>query len=262
MRFKINLALTNSNLKAIPLSYQYELSAYIYRTIARGNANYADWLHQNGFNLDGKQFRLFTFSNLDVPQKTIDKAHAQLIIKGNHASFDISFLPERATEEFVKGIFAEQYFSIGNQDCKAEFVIQNIELLPQPDFCRSFAGTTISPICITLKNDNGKIDYIAPDDALAPELIKNNLLNKYFAFYGKPYEKELFFAWKALDKPRSKLITIKTNTPQQTKVRGFHCDFSLFTTPELMNIAYNAGIGEKNSMGFGMIGSTTPSRGR
>jgi CRISPR-associated endoribonuclease Cas6 len=253
MRFKINLSLPNPNLKTLPLNYQYELSAYIYRTIANGDAKYAEWLHQNGFKMEGKQFRLFTFSNFIIPQKTIDKEHARLIIRGNSASFIISFLPERSTEEFVKGIFADQHFSIGNHDCKAEFLIQNIELLPQPDFCRSFTGTTISPICITLKNDNGKLDYIAPDSPLAPELIKNNLLNKYFAFYGKPYDKELFFVWKTLDVPRSKLITIKTNTPQQTKVRGFHCKFSLFTIPELMNIAYNAGIGEKNSMGFGMV---------
>lgn len=101
MRFKINLSLSNPNLKTLPLNYQYELSAYIYRTIANGDANYADWLHKNGFKMDEKQFRLFTFSNFIIPQKTIDKENARLIIKGNNASFIISFLPERSTEEFV-----------------------------------------------------------------------------------------------------------------------------------------------------------------
>lgn len=253
MRFNINLTLCNSAQKTIPLNYQYELSSFIYRTIAKGNAEYGNWLHQNGFDVDGKQFRLFAFSNLKIPLKTIDKEKAQLIIKGNSASFEISFLPERSTEEFVKGIFCDQLFTIGDKNCKAEFLVQNIELMSQPNFNQPIVGFAISPICITSKNEDGSLNYVSPDAPTASELIKNNLLNKYNAFYGKPYDKELFFVWKTSDVPKSKLVTIKAGTPQQTKVRGFLCQFSLFTVPELMNIAYNAGVGEKNSMGFGMI---------
>jgi CRISPR-associated endoribonuclease Cas6 len=254
MRFKINLSLNNSKFKTIPLNYQYELSSYIYRTIAKGNAEYAEWLHHNGFNIEGKQFRLFTFSNFDIPQKTINKELAQLQIIGNSASFEISFLPERSTDEFVKGIFADQHFSIGDSNCKADFSVQNIELLPQPNFNQSYTGITISPICITCKNDFDKFGYLAPNHPLAQELLLKNLYHKYEAFYGKPYNiEDSFFIWKTIVEPQSKLITIKSNTPQQTKVRGYHCKFSIFTTPELMKIAYNAGIGEKNSMGFGCI---------
>lgn len=253
MRFRIHLHLRNPKFKTIPINYQYELSSFIYKTIANGDQNYANWLHHNGFNIEGKQFRLFTFSNFNIPKFTIHKLNTQIIIHSDSISFDISFLPERSTEEFVKGIFANQDFSIGDMKSLAEFSIRNIELLSQPDFTKPLVGRSISPICITNRIEKDKLDYISPDDNIASDLLKNNLLNKYLAFYGKEYHEDLFFVWKATH-PKSKLITIKSGTPQQTKIRGFNCNFSLFSVPEMMKIAYHAGIGEKNSMGFGMIG--------
>lgn len=253
MRFRIHLHLRNPKFKTIPINYQYELSSFIYKTIANGDQNYANWLHQNGFNIEGKQFRLFVFSNFNIPNFAINKIDSRIIIQSDTISFDISFLPERSTEEFVKGIFSNQDFSIGDMKSLAEFSVSSIELLPQPDFTKPLVGKSISPICITNRIEIGKLDYVAPDDNVASDLLKNNLLNKYLAFYGKEFNGDLFFVWKATN-AKSKLISIKTGTPQQTKIRGFNCNFSLFTIPELMKIAYHAGIGEKNSMGFGMIG--------
>lgn len=65
MRFKLKLSINKEKFgNALPYSYQYELSAYIYHTLAKGDAQYATWLHENGFKLKGKQFRLFSFSNM------------------------------------------------------------------------------------------------------------------------------------------------------------------------------------------------------
>ena len=46
MRFKISLHTTDS---VIPINYQYTLSAAIYKTIAKGNAEYAALLHETGY---------------------------------------------------------------------------------------------------------------------------------------------------------------------------------------------------------------------
>jgi CRISPR-associated endoribonuclease Cas6 len=56
---------------------------------------------------------------------------------------------------------------------------------------------------------------------------------------------------KILNTPRSKLVVIKANTTQETKVRGFTYDFEITAPAELIEIGYKAGFGEKNSMGFG-----------
>jgi CRISPR-associated endoribonuclease Cas6 len=67
MRFKINLQINGSiSGTFLPLSYQYPLSAWIYSVIAKGDAAYSAWLHDNGFlpSDSHKQLKLFIFSNL------------------------------------------------------------------------------------------------------------------------------------------------------------------------------------------------------
>lgn len=254
MRFQLTLQLINKQFRTLPLNYQYELSSFIYKTIAKGSHEYAEWLHENGFQLGEKQFRMFTFSNLKIPKKKIDIQKETIEIESDTIILELAFLPERSTEEFIKGVFSDRTFSIGNKQTIAEFVVQSIELLPQPNFSQPMIGRMESPLCITKILENRTTKYIMPDEEGAKELLKNNLLRKYEAFYGKPFAEDLFFVWETTSPIKSKLIKIKPNTPQQTKVRGAICSFRLFTHPELLKIAYNAGLGEKNSMGFGCVG--------
>lgn len=71
MRFNLNLSLTDRNRSVLPVNYQYELSSWIYKVINQSDPVFAKWLHDRGFSNDNKQFRLFTFSNLMVPQYEI-----------------------------------------------------------------------------------------------------------------------------------------------------------------------------------------------
>lgn len=72
MKFRLTLALEkNVYGNKLPLNYQYELSSFVYTAIHRSDANYSTWLHQNGFIADNKQFRLFTFSHLQVSKYNI-----------------------------------------------------------------------------------------------------------------------------------------------------------------------------------------------
>lgn len=254
MRFKINLSIDKNIFgHALPFSYQYELASFIYHTIAKGNASYSEWLHQNGFNIEGKHFRLFCFSPLMVDHISIDKDKQRLLLWSNTAQLQIGFLPERSTEEFVKGVFGDRQFTLGDRYSKVQFTINGIEMMPPAAYDGEITGTTLSPICLSRKGDDGHIKYFAPDDYDAARAIYNNLTYKYEAFYGKPYSESSDFAWETLSPVKSKLITIKVDTPQQTKIRAFQCKFRLKADNELLKIAYETGIGEKGSMGFGMI---------
>lgn len=253
MRFELQLTIDKRiNGNALPFSYQYELSAYIYHTLSKGNAAYAAWLHQNGFELDGKQFRLFTFSPL-FATIAIDKIKNRLLLMDDTATLQISFLPERSTEEFVKGVFAEQQFTIGDKQSKVQFTIQHVQMMPTPSIDGELRGETLSPLCLAKQTDEGKIHFYSAAEPEAGEAIVNNLINKYSAFYGRPFEGETTYEWETLTEPRSKLITIKADTLQQTKIKASLCRFRLKADNELLKIGYEAGLGEKNSMGFGMV---------
>lgn len=256
MRFTLTLQVHEKAYgRALPFSYQYELASFIYHTIARSNKEYATWLHENGFALDsGKQFKLFSFSNLQTKNIRIDKEAGRLILQDNEVELQIGFLPEKSTEEFIKGVFSNRTFTIGDRKSKVEFAIKSIEVIPQPVFNGKIVGETLSPICLSYQDEQRKIKYYAPDESRAPEAILNNLIRKYEAFHQHPYRGSTNFKWQVLSQPKNKLITIKSGMPNETKVKGYMCRFQIEADDELLKIAYNGGIGEKNSgSGFGFI---------
>ena len=255
MRFKITLVADKRAFgDKISLNYQYECSAVIYKILSQSDEAYARWLHDNGFRTDGKQFKLFTFSRLNISKWKRQGDSLQLL--SDTVEWEISFLPERSTQEFIQGLFKEQTFELGNRDAKVRFRVQNIEMMPSPDFGETMQFECSSPMCLTLRRDDGGYDYISPTHPMAAEIIKQNLLNKYKAFTTNDfYPSDFDFRLKVLTTPKSALITIKANTPQESKMRGFICNFELTAPAGLMKIMYECGIGGNNSLGFGMVNS-------
>ncbi|HRC79657.1 MAG TPA: CRISPR-associated endoribonuclease Cas6 [Bacteroidales bacterium] len=253
MRFKLIINIDKSKLDdIIPLNYQYECSAVIYKILSKSDEKFSQWLHDNGYNADKKLFKLFTFAKLKIPQYRIINEYIKII--SDYIEWQISFVPEISTREFIQGIFREQEFELGNRNAQIKCRIQNIEMLPPPEFSETMTFQTLSPICLTLKRDNGSDEYISPTHPMAMTLIKQNLLDKYKALQGKDFpDHDFAFDFKVINEPRSSLITIKADTPQESKIRGFSCQFQLTAPIELMKIAYDGGVGSKNSLGFGMV---------
>jgi len=253
MRFKLIINIDKSEARdKLSLNYQYECSAVIYKILSHSDEKFSQWLHDNGYNADKKLFKLFTFSRLKIPQYRIVNEYITII--SDYIEWQISFIPEISTREFIQGIFKDQEFELGNRNARIKCRIQNIEMLPPPEFKETMTLKTLSPICLTLKRDNGSDEYISPTHTMALPLIKQNLLDKYKAFQGKDFpDSDFNFDFKVINEPRSSLVTIKADTPQESKVRGYSCIFQLTAPIELMKIAYDGGVGSKNSMGFGMV---------
>ena len=73
MRFKLVLSVKSESFGSVlPVSYQYELSAAVYRRIRENFELYLHWLSSNGFApIDDCRNRLFSFSNLYIPPFTL-----------------------------------------------------------------------------------------------------------------------------------------------------------------------------------------------
>ena len=254
MRFRLSLHIDKLAFgDKLPLSYTYELCSVVYKILSKSDKEFAVWLHENGFCSGNKKFKLFTFSRLHVPSFRIEGEFMHIL--SDTVEWQISFLPERSTQEFVRGVFQNQTFEVGTRKANVRFHVREISVMPLPIFTETMEFETLSPICISFRGKNGKVDYLSPDNPEALPLIRQNLFNKYFAFHGKEYDSEFDFNFEVLSKPKSVLVTIKSGTPQQTRVRGFMCRFKMTAPLELMKVAYDAGVGEKGSTGFGMIKS-------
>lgn len=260
MRFRIDLTATNQRGKCLPFNHQYELSAAIYRILASGNEAYAEWLHENGFQLDnGKTFKLFTFSRLKPEKFKISRQTNQLELLSDKVEWQIGFQPENSTQRFIEGLFQKRVFEVGNRQSVVQFQVENIEMMSPPDYSDTMTFEALSPISVSQRLEDGRDYYPQNGEEFGKadwvrDRMLQNLLDKYEAIEGKPYNGDIFLDMMTLSEPRSSLVTIKTGTPQETKVRGFMCKLALHCPAELMRIAYESGLGEGNSQGFGCLG--------
>ncbi|MBB6275867.1 CRISPR-associated endoribonuclease Cas6 [Porphyromonas circumdentaria] len=256
MRFKISLQVNKAAYgNLLPLNYQYELSAAIYKILSRSDQTYTEWLHNNGFMgiHNQKKFKLFCFSRLYPEKFRLIKESARLEILSDKVEWELSFLPENSTSKFIQGIFLNQVFEIGDKYSSVQFKVQNIEALLSPSLSSEMRFETLSPICLRMRREDLSTEYISPLHEKAREAIRYGLLNRYEAYHNKTYSGEDFFEFEPLNIPKSALIKVKANTPYETKVKGFMCRFRVKAPVDLMHILYASGVGEECSQGFGCV---------
>lgn len=251
MRFKLNLSLINRKQNILPVNYQYELSAWIYKMINQSDPLFGEWLHNKGFSDDKKQFKLFTFSNLNVRHREI--TGDRLLIKSDPVELIISTLPEETMQHFVSGVFRDRKFTLGDKISNVGFRIDSVEVLPAPDFTNEMTFRSLSPVFVSSKVEGRRYaQYLSPNDEGYLPLIINNLKEKLRIFTGLAYppddqENHL----ELLSPPKQKGIAIKVDTPQASKLVGYHYNFKIKADIALLRMGYYCGFGEKNSLGFG-----------
>jgi CRISPR-associated endoribonuclease Cas6 len=256
MRFRLTLDLDQRNGHIIPINYQYELSSWIYHVLNGGNRDFTEWLHEKGFGKRGKSFRLFTFSRLQIPEFKL--LEDRLVILEGPLSLIISFLPVSSMEYFIRGLFREQAFRLGDRNTGAILMVRSLEQLPVMNFGNEHRFRCMSPVVVSFRNreTDRYARYLGPEDVDYGKYIEGNLMEKYLAygngsFDGDKVQEDIIF--KQLSGSKSKLVTIKQGTPAETRIRGYMYEFSVAGPPELIRMGYYAGFGEKNSLGFGCV---------
>jgi len=273
MRIKLTIKPKNRN-AIIPFNYNYYLSTAIYRWIEKSSPEYSKFLHESGFSLEGtnRRFKHFCFSNLIVPQRKV--INSNLMILSDRIEWYVGIPIDETLKHFVIGIFEKQEFYIERKD--NIFFINMVEALPEPEWKSKMKFRMISPLTISVPEErNGKFipHYLRPDDSRLNDALRKNIINKFLSLNDKNshqsgnsiYKERLEFSCMLDDKfiqdrggaeKISKLITIKENQTSETKVRGFMCPITLEGNIELIKLAYDSGLGEKGSLGFGMIEQT------
>lgn len=256
MRFKLILEVNKKAFgNKLPINYQYEQSAAIYKILGSADEKFANWLHDNGFQLtDGKRFKLFTYSRFKIEKRTLLKEERRILIHSDTIEWQISFLPEISTQRFVEGLFKHQTFEIGDKRSAVQFYIRSVEVLPPPIFKEEMVFKTMSPICLKLKNEQQRIDYLAPSDVRAKHLLINGLLDRYKSYYYETleYSAEDCFL-EVLNEPKPVLVTIKAGTMQETRVKGYMTQFKIKAPIAILQIMYESGAGSLCSQGFGCL---------
>lgn len=253
---RIRFELTPASAVWLPWSHQYALSSAIYATIAYASPGFSTFLHDKGFVAEGKQFRLFTFSSL--MGKVLERTNYGLLMQA-----PINLLCSSPIPEFVRAV-AEGSLQKGSLRVgDVELPVARVETLPDPEFTERMLFRPLSPITVSTGrvDDDGKMraTYLTPDTPDFFIHLAENLAHKFQALTGKPNEDSVMFNPFGETTPDgkrlSKLIDIKG-----IKVKGWLVPVEGEGNPELLRLVYEAGLGEKNSVGFGMVEAINQNR--
>lgn len=250
---------------SITLNYQYYLSAAVYKWIETSSPAYSAFLHDKGFSLDGtlKRFKHFTFSKLIPRQSRVDTTHGRLSILSPDVEWFISMPVEQSLQHLVTGLFEHREFFIEREENR--FVVEQVETLPDPQWQPAMTFRMLSPLTVsTMQEHDGKLQpyYLRPDDERLAGALQQNILNKYHSLYGGQLDDTTFIC--TLDRAYierqtakgrriTQKITIKEGRTDASEIIGFTCPVTIEGNPALIALAYESGLGEKNSMGFGML---------
>lgn len=251
MRFKINLH-RPSNQRMLSFDYQYYISAWIYKVLQQADEDFATFLHQQGYGNGNKHFKLFNYSPLYFGKPKLWKEKSLFEITTNNVSLQVSFYLPDAAERFIVGLFNNQQVFIGDKFNGINFTVSQIERMPEPLLNETVHYKAFSPVVVSLNSDDKYATYLSPDYNDYALLLKSNLNQKINTLPNTQLPLTNFqFDWQLTGQAKSKLITIKPGTPQQSKVRGYKYPFTLTASPEIHQFILSTGLGEKNSTGFG-----------
>ncbi len=262
MRVKITFS-SNENF-FVPFNYKYEISALIYKLIAKASQDYATFLHEKGFEFDFlRKFKLFTFSDLNFLPFKIDKTKGGFCEVEKVELIFSTLIPE-SIEKFISGIFKKQQIFLGfSKGKKIDLFVEDVRALLEPNFDNELRFKCLSPIVVTTKKEiNGDlklhfVEYDSPDEKKQfADNIHKNLLYKYAAFHSKKYENQDYIFEFHFDedyiKSRNRKV-YKLLRYKNTNIKGVYAPGLIKAPKELLEILYFGGVGEKNSSGFGCV---------
>jgi len=261
MRLRLLLRPRETPVK-LPINYSYLLGAAIYKVLGQASASYADFLHEQGYRSgNDRLLKMFTFSKLLNPYARPRKTPTltQLVSpKGSWTLYIGSPMSEDFVQNFVLGLFESSELAIGALGLHAAFQVETVEALPLPELQPPARFQCLSPFSVSRTVERGGRllpEYLLPTDPGLSAALRNNLLEKHKIIHGElPRERELELRFDKRDRPKTRLITLKEGTPQETKRRAIESHFTLAGSQDLAQTAWECGLGEANSMGFGMIG--------
>lgn len=231
---------------SLDYNYNYELMKNIYKAVDTMDKLKGQLLHESGFIVDGKKFKLFTFTLLfkgaTFKKQSIDVCYGDtvtLVVSGK----------QEIVEDIIKALELKKVLKIFDTSLEVAEVLTDKRVYLK----KTTLYKTYSPIIESI-HDGEKIVYLAPNQSKFYNALAQNLLRKYRLIYGEEYTGELYF-------DIENVLTIKNKNIHNIKgnfAKGYgNYNIWIEADIKMQKIAYYLGIGQKNAMGAGCLGFIT-----
>lgn len=253
MRFKISLEVNNLKYgNVLPISYQYELVSAVCNLLQADRSSYEEWLKLNNFtSIDNVDHKLYTISNLYIPKIYVNGD--RLYINVPRIQFWISIYPSFATEQFLTSSLINKEIVIGDKVSSVSFTVSDIQPVSPVVYKPVMEYQTLSPLVIVGVRPNKTVEYLNPYNMYFSKFMVDELIERWEFINKMPYLGDRHYSMELLQPERRKAVTVFTDTIQQQKIVGYMLKFRLHIAPELQEIAYTLGLGDKINLGFGYI---------
>ena len=165
------------------------------------------------------------------------------------AYFILSSPDDRFIKGFAEGLLNDPGFYLDGPQWKVDFVIERIEILEEPTFGDECRFKTLSPIYVkTIRKVNEVLKEfdLYPTEPKFYENLHKNLCERFTEFYNmEPVD---HFEVTGTSNIKPKRIKIDDGYRRCSLM-----ELRIQASPELLKFAYDAGLGEKNAMGFGCV---------
>ena len=231
----------------LPIHYGYYIQSLLYNSIS---PELAGILHEKGFPVGKRKFKLFTFSRIfgkyRVHRAGLDPR------RGNKITFSspLRIVVSSSMKEFIEEVGEELIRRESVEIYSQRVALNSVEVSDFPINCDMLKIKMLSPVTVysTLSTSDGKKKtyYYSPFESDFSRLISENARKKFRAFYGKEPEGKIHLAPLNVNMSNQSIISYKG-----TVIKGWMGIYELSGDIELMKLVYDAGLGGKNPQGFG-----------
>ncbi|WP_022854100.1 CRISPR-associated endoribonuclease Cas6 [Thermodesulfatator atlanticus] len=232
----------------LPVHYNHILQAFIYRSL---DETLARFYHEEGYRFLKRRFKLFTFSRLLAKDRSFDAQSRTITFKGP-VCLKISAVDDRLLESLATYLVKKGSFRLGRNTCELDAVEVEMPVSPEgPVLVRAISPiTTYSTL--TTPEGKKKTYFYTPFEAEFSEKLLENLRRKAAAYWGEGAElpplNGAYIRPLRVSKKNEAIVNFKGYW-----IKGWTGLYEVNLPRLYFELAYDAGLGAKNSQGFGMI---------
>ena len=236
----IKITLIGDKNIVLPKSYNHILQAFFYKNM---DPVLSKFLHDIGFLYGKRRFKLFTFSKVIGRIANKNRKKGLIFFEPEITLYFSSPLIDIISSS-VKTFLRRESLLLG----KNKVSLSSIELV-KPEVDEEITVRCLSPITVYRTPEGEKrFRYLNPWQEEFYELVRNNLLKKFEIVYGKSYEGDLEVEpVKVTESHRKKVVY------RGTLIEAWEGYYRLRGSREMIRLALEAGLGARNSQGFGMV---------
>lgn len=220
----------------LPLAYRHILQSMLYQALAVDPA-YAQTLHASASD-SGRPFKLYTFSQLQGNYTIRDKR----ICFTDQVQLEIRSVDDGLILRWLRALTPGTQVRLGSNTVTVTHCAVENRIIS--DFAVSIR--TCSPIVAYLTHKDGKTEFFSPGEDMFYSLVTANAQRKWQKCFGtEPPELSI--------RPSSSAFRKQVTMYKTTRITAWDGSFVLESTPEMLTMLYNLGLGTKSSQGFGMF---------